>query len=258
MAIDESFITAMHVRTLHHEGIHAGVEPGVLFQSSTVAALLDGAYDGDVTFADLAEHGDLGLGTLDGLDGEMVAVDGRFFRADVDGRINEIDPGEGTPFAVVIPFEEVVGFEVEGPMDQGEVLAEADRRLSGDAGACALRIDGRFESVRARSVPRQTPPYRPLTEVVADQHVFEFTDVEGTLVGFRFPDHSDGIEITGYHLHFIDSARERGGHVLDFQVASGYVALDPSSQLRVELPPGVELSAEHLDLDEAVRRVEGG
>ena len=97
MAIDESFITAMHVRTLHHEGIHTGLEPGVLFQSSTVAALLDGAYDGDVTFAELAEHGDLGLGTLNGLDGEMIAIDGRFFRADVDGTSRRSSPGNGRP-----------------------------------------------------------------------------------------------------------------------------------------------------------------
>ncbi len=34
---------------------------------------------------------------------------------------------------------------------------------------------------------RQRKPYRPLVEVVQDQHVFDFTDVEGTLVGFRFP-----------------------------------------------------------------------
>jgi acetolactate decarboxylase len=121
-----------------------------------------------------------------------------------------------------------------------------------------VRIDGRFESVRARSVPRQSPPYRPLTEVVADQHLFELADVEGSMVGFRFPDHADGIEISGYHLHFIDSARERGGHVLDFRAAEAHVAVDPSSDLRVELPPGVELTAEHLDLDDAVRKVEGG
>ncbi len=258
MAIDESFITAMHVRTLHHEGIHTGVEPGVLFQSSTVAALLDGAYEGDVTFAELAEHGDLGLGTLNGLDGEMIAIDGRFFRADIDGDIAEVEPGERTPFAVVIPFAEVIGVDLVGSLPQSQIFAVVDDRVPAEAGACAVRIDGRFDHVRARSVPRQSPPYRPLTEVVADQHVFEFRDVEGSMVGFRFPAHADGIEISGWHLHFIDSARERGGHVLDFTVTDAHVAIDPSSDLRVELPPGVELTAEHVDLDDAVRRVEGG
>lgn len=256
MAIDESFITALHVRTLQHEGIHTGVGPGVLFQSSTIAALLDGAYDGDVTFAELAEHGDLGLGTLDALDGEMIALDGRFFRADVDGFVGEVAPEARTPFAVVIPFEEVAGFELRSPLSREELLAEVDRLLPDDAGACALRIDGSFDSVRARSVPRQSRPYGPLAEAIAGQRVFDLADVRGTIVGFRFPDHAGGIEVSGYHLHFIDAARRRGGHVLDFRAAAGRVALDPSNDLRVELPPGVELTAEHVDLD-AVSRVEG-
>ena len=46
-------------------------------------------------------------------------------------------------------------------------------------------------------MPRQSPPYRPLTEVVADQHVFELADVEGTMLGFRFPDYAEGIEVAG-------------------------------------------------------------
>ena len=51
-----------------------------------------GDFDGDLTFAELAEHGDLGLGTLNGLDGEMLALDGRFLRADADGNLGEIAP----------------------------------------------------------------------------------------------------------------------------------------------------------------------
>lgn len=53
-----------------------------------------------------------------------------------------------------------------------------------------MRIDGDFELVRARSVPRQHPPSKPLTEVVAEQHVFETQDVRGSLVGFRFPEYN--------------------------------------------------------------------
>ena len=239
--------------------MHSGLEAHVLFQASTIGALLDGAYEGDVSFAELAEHGDLGLGTLNGLDGEMIALNGRFYRADVDGRINEIDPRARTPFAVVVPFDASVEFSRAGPISQVDLLAELDRRLPSEAGACALRIDGTFGLVMARSVPRQQPPYRSLLEAVGDQHVFELSDIEGTIVGFRFPDHAGGIEVSGYHLHFIDSERLRGGHLLDFRIDSARVRLDPSNELRVELPPGVDLGEPHLDLpmSEALRRVEG-
>jgi acetolactate decarboxylase len=105
-----------------------------------------------------------------------------------------------------------------------------------------VRIDGRFEVVRARSVPRQEPPYRPLTEVVAHQRVFQFAAVDGTMLGFRFPEYAEGIEVSGWHLHFINEDRSRGGHVLDSRSSTLHVQLDPSGELHVELPPGVELA----------------
>ena len=258
--IDERLARALHVQTIHHAQLAPEHEPHVLFQASTIGALLEGAYDGDVTFAELAEHGDLGLGTINGLDGEMIALDGRFHRADVDGRATEIGSEALTPFAVVVPFAPTVQLSLDAPLDQAALLAAVDRALPEATAACALRVDGDFELVLARSVPRQHPPYRPLTEVVAEQHVFELYDVRGTLVGFRFPEYSGAIEISGFHLHFISDDRRRGGHVLDCRARSVIAQLDPSTDLHLELPPGIDLSEPHLDLsaDEAVRRVEHG
>lgn len=222
--------------------LHAEHESHVLFQASTIGALLKGAYDGDLTFAELAEHGDLGLGTLNGLDGEMIALDGRFYRADVDGRVTEVSASARTPFAVVTSFEPAVDVELGGPLSHEELLAELDALAPDDAASCSMRLDGRFEQVRARSVPRQSPPYRPLTEVVAEQHVFELSEVAGTMLGFRFPGYVEGIEVSGYHLHFIGEDRSRGGHVLDSRSTGLRARLDPSSDLHVELPPGVDLA----------------
>ncbi len=229
-------------------------EPHVLFQASTIGALLEGAYDGDVTIAELADHGDLRLGTLNALDGEMIALDGHFYRADVAGRIAELDPDALTPFAVVVPFAPKVELSLDAPLDQTELLAALEGALQEHA-ACALRVDGDFELIRVRSAPRQTPPYRPLTEVVAEQHVFELHDVRGALVGFRFPEYS---EVSGFHLHSISDDRRGGGHVLDCRAGSVTARLDPSTDLHLELPPGADLSEHHLDVsvDEAVHRVE--
>jgi acetolactate decarboxylase len=242
MSLDERWIRSLHVEAMRHADLHGDHEPHVLFQASTIGALLEGAFEGDVTFAELAEHGDLGLGTVNHLDGEMLALDGRFYRADVHGRLHELSGSERTPFAVVVPFEPEIEFDVEGSVDHDRLLAEIDRRIPADAATCAVRIDGRFEFVKARSVPRQEPPYRPLTEVVAEQKVFELAAVDGTMVGFRFPEYAEGIEVSGWHLHFAGEDRSRGGHVLDSRLETGHVALDPSGELHVELPPGVELA----------------
>jgi acetolactate decarboxylase len=258
--LDERWIKALHVEALREEELHAGREPHVLFQASTIGALLDGAYDGDLSFARLAEHGDHGLGTLNGLDGEMIALEGRFYRADVEGAIHPVGPEEKTPFAVITRFEPAIEEEIDGPLSHQELLARLDTLVPGGSPSCALRLDGSFELVRARSVPRQSPPYRPLTEVVADQRVFELADVEGTMVGFRFPDYAEGIEVGGYHLHFISADRTRGGHVLDSRAERLRVRIDPSSDLHVELPPGVGLDDPDLSAEThaAIAGVERG
>jgi acetolactate decarboxylase len=240
--LDERWIRALHVETMREEELHAEREHHVLFQASTIGALLDGAYEGDLRFEELAEHGDLGLGTLNGLDGEMIAIDGRFYRADVDGSVGEVEAGAKTPFAVVTRFEAAIDAGIEGPLDHEALLARLDQLIPADAASCAIRLDGRFDSIRARSVPRQSLPYRPLTEVVAEQHVFELVEVEGTMLGFRFPDYLEGIEVGGYHLHFISADRRRGGHVLGSRSNGLRARLDPASELHVELPPAVDLA----------------
>ncbi|HET7120115.1 MAG TPA: acetolactate decarboxylase [Solirubrobacterales bacterium] len=240
--LDERWIRSLHVESMRRADLHGGHEPHVLFQASTIGALLEGAYEGDLSFAELAEHGDLGLGTLNRLDGEMIALDGDFFRADVDGNAHPVAPEEKTPFAVVTEFEAIVDARLpEAPRSHEELLAVLDGLLPAGAVSCAVRLDGSFELVRARSVPAQSPPYRPLTEVVADQHVFDLADVEGTMLGFRFPAFAEGIEVGGYHLHFISADRRRGGHVLDSRTGALRARLDPSNNLHVELPPRVEL-----------------
>lgn len=239
--LDERWIRALHVAAMREEELHGGHDHHVLFQASTIGALLAGAYDGDLTFAELAEQGDLGLGTLNGLDGEMIALDGRFYRAAVDGSVTAVPPGERTPFAVVARFEPTVEAAIAGPLSHDRLLARLDELTPDGAASCAIRLDGRFESVEARSVPRQQPPYRPLTEVVAEQRVFELREVEGTMLGFRFPEYAEGIEVGGYHLHFLTADRTRGGHVLDSRCTELRARLDFSSELRVELPPGIDL-----------------
>jgi acetolactate decarboxylase len=256
--LDERWIRSLHVESMRHADLHAERAPHVLFQASTIGALLDGSFDGDLTFAELGERGDLGLGTLNALDGEMIALDGEFFRADVDGNVTPVGPDERTPFAVVTRFEPTVEAEVAAGLDHEDILAALDELGPADQSSFAVRLDGHFASVRARSVPRQEPPYRPLAEVVADQHVFQLSGVEGTMVGFRFPAFVEGIEVAGYHLHFVDSERRRGGHVLGSRSAAPLRArIDPAEDLHVELPPAVDLAdpdlaaATHAAIDAA-------
>jgi acetolactate decarboxylase len=231
------------VQALRQAELHPEHDPHVVFQTSTIGALLDGAYDGDVTLGEVLEHGDHGLGTLDALDGELIVVDGVAYVASVDGVLRRVALEERTPFAVVIPFSADVRVPLEGPLSLAGLLDVVDAHLPGGAELVhAVRVEGRFETVRARSVPRQQRPYRPLVEVVAEQHVFELHDVEGSLVGFRFPADAGALNVTGHHLHVADAARQRGGHVFDCRLLEGELAIDHSSAVHAELPPGVTIA----------------
>jgi acetolactate decarboxylase len=261
--IDERLIRGLHVDAADLAGSGFESRAHEVFQTSTVAALVAGAFDGDLSFAELAHHGDLGLGTLNGLDGEMIAVDGSFLRADVDGHVSPIDPAALTPFAVVTRFSPTVSFEIDGPLDHHAFVKEVNRHAPPGSPSCAIRADGEFEVVHARSVPRQQPPYRTLAEAAAEQHEFDLHDVKGTIVGFRFPDYAEGIELPGFHLHFVDADRRRGGHVLTCRPRRLHVQIDHASRLHMELPPGVALPrpaavAGGPDARASLRAIEGG
>src|SRR5215211_797133 len=243
----------LHVEAHSRAGTHAEHEAHTFFQASTLDSLFGGKLEGDLSFAQLAEHGDLGIGTLNGLDGEMIAVDGRYMRADADGVVSDVSPDARTPFAVVTFFEPTAAFTIDEPLDYEAFLGRLGR---GGAPSCAVRVDGDFELVRARSVPRQRPPYLSLAEVAKEQHVFELPRVSGTIVGFRFPDYARGLEVPGYHLHFVDAERHRGGHVLACRPRRVEVRMDESRDLHVELPPGVGLD-EGGPGEEEIRGVEG-
>jgi acetolactate decarboxylase len=242
-------------RALHHDA-ERGHE---IYQVSTMNALLDGVYDGDVTYGELARHGDFGLGTFNHLDGEMAAVDGRFFHLRADGSATPVDPDERTPFAAVTFFAADHVLRLERPSPRAEVEAVIDRLAPSGNLFYAVRVDGAFARVVTRTVPMQRPPYRPLAEVTSHEPVTTFADVEGTLVGFRTPDYAQGIGIAGYHLHFLTAARDAGGHVLDFTLARGTLQVGSEAELHLRLPRTPEFMAADLaghDLDDEIRRAE--
>src|SRR5580693_4451476 len=112
----------------------------------------------------------------------------------------------------------------------------------------------------AYSMKRQTRPFPPLTEAAKQQAEKVFTNVQGTLAGFRTPVYAQGIGAAGFHLHFLRQDRQAGGHALDYQIRSGKVRTCSVHDLRVELPTSAEfLRTNSADpaLSERIKAVEG-
>lgn len=251
------FLNALHVDLLRHDGIDVAASPHELFQTSTIQALLGGAFDGDLTLSELLEHGDLGLGTLNGLDGELIVIDGKVFKAELDCTLSRPDSRSCTPYAVVVPFTPGPEQRVRGPVGSATLerclWCDVDRPRA----PTAVRIDGLFEMVRVRSVPKQVPPYPSLAEAIGHEHRRDLHDISGTMVGFCFPDALEGIEIVGFHLHFACDRRLHGGHVLDFTLRDATVRIDEAAELHVELPAAVDPPDRRHPVDQAtLRRLE--
>jgi acetolactate decarboxylase len=208
-----------------------------IVQYATITGLLQGLYDGDLTIGALRRFGDLGLGTFNHLDGEMVQLDGDVYQVTGDGRVHTVPDTTKTPFAVVTHFD----VDRQSPLPPGlsyaQLQAHLDDLIANPNYFQAIRIDGVFSSMKVRSVPAQTPPYRPLVDVVKDhQGVFQLTDVAGTLVGFRTPQYMAGLNVPGYHVHFLSADHQHGGHVLDLTTTQGHIAIDESATFRMLLP----------------------
>ncbi|MFD7900172.1 acetolactate decarboxylase [Streptomyces sp. NPDC059743] len=232
-----------------------------IYQSSTMGALLDGVYEGDVTIAELLTHGDFGLGTFNRLDGEMVVLDGICYHLWSDGSAAPAEPMDRTPFAVVTRFEPQGNIRVTKPMGRAEVIALIDKVIPSANLVHAVRITGTFGSVRTRTVMKQTPPYPSLVQATEGQAETTFTDTAGTLAGFRSPDYEQGISVAGYHLHFLDAHRGSGGHALDFRLDDGDIDISTASEFHLSLPRSGKFLNADLSTDrmaEQIRRTEGG
>jgi acetolactate decarboxylase len=251
------FLGALEVELLRHRELRREHPDHELFQTSTVQALLGGAFDGDVTLGQILEHGDLGLGTLDGLDGELIVVDGQAWKANLDATLSQPELSRTTPYAVVVAFSPGEPVALPGPFQASELLRHLGDGIEAARRPTAVRIDGRFASVRVRSVPKQKRPYPRLADVIAQQQVSELADVSGTMVGFLFPDGLKGIEMVGSHLHFVTEDRTRGGHVLGYTLHEATARLDSVTRLRVELPPAVDAQPDGAQVDQdELRRLE--
>lgn len=231
-----------------------------VYQFSTISALLEGVYDGDVTVAEILRHGDFGLGTFNHLDGEMVILDGVCYRLRADGTASRAAPTDRTPFAAVTWFHTDFEIAVQTRTGRDELTAAIDRQIESANLIYAIKITGHFHELHTRTVMAQEPPYPSLTEATEDQAEAVFTDVSGTVVGFRTPDFEQGISVAGYHVHFLDADRTGGGHVLDFTLDHAEVAVSGASQLHLSLPTsGAFLDAQlsGADLTERINKAEG-
>ncbi len=226
-------------------GLHAA-ERDTLYQYSTINSLLAGLYDGEMTVEALTAHGDFGLGTFNGLDGEMIVVDNIIYQARGGGAAMAATGDTGVPFSSVTFFDADKSVPLPAGFNLEALEAYVDQLAPNQNIYQAIRVDGLFQNVKLRTAPKQTKPYAPLADVIEQQEVFQLSDIAGTLVGIRTPAYLAGLNVPGYHFHFVTADRSKGGHVFGITAASGIIQIDHTAQFTVALPSSQQFAA--LDL----------
>lgn len=188
-----------------------------LFEHGTIEILIAGNLEGTITFEELLKHGSYGLGTLTGLDGEVIILDNDIYQVDQTGTVNHI-----TDMTMKLPFA-----SVHKPSDKEQALrlAKADFALLNQDLAeqlnlknvfATLKLHGHFNAVKVRVAPKQEKPYPSLLAVTKNQPIFDATDISGTIIGYYAPELFGNITAAGWHLHFLSDDHTFGGHLLSF------------------------------------------
>lgn len=233
-----------------------------VYQVSTLQALALGYTRAVINVEDLLKEGDTGLGTFEDVNGEMIVMEGRCFRADQNGDVTVVSPDTGVPFAAVAKLYGEQQFQLGNMPDITSVRNELTRKIEERFGLNSMhvvRIDGLFEKVDARSEAPYRSHHITLKEVLGkNQKAFMFENIRGSLVGVYFPDYMDGINMPGWHLHFISEDRSKGGHVFDVSVLEGVAKVDKISNIYINLPQEAAFDTYSLkqDLQDEIKSVE--
>ncbi|MBQ0069977.1 MAG: acetolactate decarboxylase [Bacteroidales bacterium] len=242
---------------------HSTVNPESMYQVATLQSLMVGNYDGFVSVGELREFGDIGLGTFDAVDGEMIVLDGNVYQARYDGSVKIADDKLGVPFASVTKFDcdSTVTFNSVASLEDLTKQLTAIVEKKGKNLIYAVRIDvDNCDSVLVRSELPQNKPYKPLAEALAtDQREFTYPNISGTIVAVYFPSFFTAQNTPGWHCHFISADRTKGGHMLNFVTNKAMkVQLDATPYFNMYMPENADFANRDLskDLSSDIEKVE--
>ena len=232
-----------------------------IYQVALLQSLAQGYFDGSMTVGDLKTHGDTGIGTFDGLNGEMIVLDGVVYQAIGDGSVVVPADDETVPFSNVTFFEEDITLPLSGIADMSSLQAALNEvvREHGANLFYMVKIPGTFSFIKVRSEFKQEKPYRNLdVALAADQNEFDFENIRGTMVGLYCPDYMGDLNSVGWHFHFLTEDLAQGGHVLQVSVDVATALLDATPGFELFLPEeevfqNMELSK---DMDAAIHKAE--
>lgn len=222
----------------------------IMYQIGLVPAFLNGIYTSDFNFKSLSKKGDIGLGTINQLNGEMIALDGRFYSIDKNGVASEIADSIFTPYAVVSFFKPQHFYSIRDISSLSNLNQHLISLLDNTNIFYMIRIDGEFASLQLRSETCQCMGGVPIAELLEKNQVeFSIEKSKGTLVATFSPAYTKNMCITDFHYHYLNANKTTGGHVFDLKVVSAQISIQPIYRFQLELINIPKLKAMGLNID---------
>ena len=219
-----------------------------------------GYFDGSISVKDLKKHGDTGIGTFEGLNGEMIVLDGVVYRANQDCEINVMGDKEKVPFSNVTFFDKDFSVKLSDVPDKAALEKILNEHVDkhGHNSFYMVKLSGDFNEILVRSEAGAKEPYPTLVEALKTQKEITPQNISGTIVGLYCPDFMSSLNSTGWHCHFISADKKIGGHVLDLNLKSGEAQLDKTDKFSMGLPKKKNFHALNFnqDLKEDIRKAE--
>lgn len=231
-----------------------------IYQIALLQSLAMGYFDGSISVKNLKRHGDTGIGTFEGLDGEMIVLDGVVYRANRDCKINVVDDKVRVPFSNVTFFDKdfsVKLLDVHNK-DALEKILNGLVDQNGRNSFYMVKIPAQFNSILVRSESGAKEPYPTLVEALKTQNEITPKNISGTMVGLYCPDFMSSLNSTGWHFHFISDDKKIGGHVLELDLKSGEALFDKTDAFKMDLPKKENFHALNFkqDMKEDIRKAE--
>lgn len=232
-----------------------------IYQVALLQSLTQGYYDGIIKVSELKEYGDIGIGTFEGVNGEMIVLDGTIYQALGDGTVQEAADDETVPFSNVTFFDKDGAEELS---DIGDVNALKDKLSSiveanGKNLFYFVKVSGTFSKMYVRSELKQEKPYKTLDKALeTDQREFNYDNVKGTVVALYCPDYMGGLNTPGWHFHFISDDKTKGGHILDLKFDKATAEYDATPEFEMCLTDNDAFQKMELskDVSDAIKKVE--
>lgn len=215
------------------------VSEDAIFHYSVMDAMRNGVYRGDLSVKDLPKVGNVGLGTFNNLDGELIGLDGTFYRIAPDGRVHEAEPDRKIPFGSFAFFREDTRSELKVTGDFDAFQKQLLAALPEPNQLYAIRITGTFPEIKVGGANKISDSDRTaLADLMKGRPIYTGKDIKGTIVGFYSPPYIGGIDLSPFHLHFISDDKAVGGHVVGMTLTGAALdlALDAKAGMTIELP----------------------